>query len=49
MHRKVGELRVRDLIQEWVHHDREHTKQLLSIVQARAWPHMANAQKFADD
>jgi len=49
VHRKVGELRVRDLIQEWVHHDREHTKQLLSIVQARAWPHMGNAQKFADD
>lgn len=46
LHPKVGELRVRDLLHEWVHHDRNHTKQLLSIAQERVWPHMGNAQRF---
>ena len=45
-HGKVGELSVRDLLHEWVHHDRNHTRQLLANVQERAWPHMGNAQKF---
>ena len=48
-HAKVGELRVRGLLQEWVHHDRNHTKQILANVQARVWPHMANSQKFAGE
>jgi len=46
MHPKVGELKVRGLLQEWVHHDRNHTKQLLSIAMERVWPHMRNSQKF---
>jgi hypothetical protein len=45
-HPEVGHLIVRDLLHEWVHHDRNHTKQLLSIAQARVWPHMGNAQGF---
>ena len=45
-HPKVGALTVADLLHEWVHHDRNHTRQLLANVQERAWPHMANAQKF---
>lgn len=49
VHKRVGELRVRDLLQEWVHHDRNHTKQILSNVQSRVWPHMGNAQKFRDE
>lgn len=49
VHGKVGELRVRDLLHEWVHHDRNHTRQLLANVQARVWPHMANSQKFAGE
>jgi hypothetical protein len=49
VHRKVGELRVTDLLHEWVHHDRNHTKQILANAQARVWPHMANAQKFSDE
>ena len=48
IHPHVGELTVRDLIHEWVHHDRNHTKQLLSVVQARVWPSMGNARKFAE-
>jgi DinB family protein len=46
MHPKVGELKVRGLLQEWIHHDRNHTKQLLSIAMERVWPHMRNSQKF---
>ncbi len=46
VHSKVGELTVGDIAHEWVHHDRNHAKQLLAIAQERAWPHMGNAQKF---
>jgi hypothetical protein len=45
-HPKVGTLTVRDLLHEWIHHDRNHTKQLLAIAQERAWAHMGNSQKF---
>ena len=47
LHPTVGELTVRDLLQEWVHHDRNHLKQALTNVQHYAWPHMGNAQKFS--
>ena len=47
LHPVVGELTVADLLQEWVHHDRNHLKQILTNVQAYAWPHMGNAQKFS--
>jgi hypothetical protein len=46
MHPEVGELKVRWLLEEWIHHDRNHTKQLLSIAMERVWPHMGNSQKF---
>lgn len=46
VHGKVGELLVKGLLHEWVHHDRNHTRQLLANIQARVWPHMANSQKF---
>ncbi len=46
-HPQVGELRVVDLLHEWVHHDRNHVKQILSNVQAYMWPHMGNAQRFS--
>jgi len=35
-HPKAGRLTVRDLLHEWVHHDRNHTRQLLQIGQERA-------------
>jgi hypothetical protein len=38
---------VADLLHEWVHHDRNHLKQLLANVQAFVWPHMGNAQRFS--
>ena len=46
MHPKVGELKVRWLLEEWIYHDRNHTKQLLSIAMERVWPHMGNSQLF---
>lgn len=47
LHPTVGDLTVADLLQEWVHHDRNHLKQIMTNVQAYAWPHMGNAQKFS--
>jgi hypothetical protein len=44
---RVGFLTVRDLLHEWVHHDRNHMRQMLTNVQAYAWPHMGNAQRFS--
>ena len=49
MHPKVGVLRVRDLVQEWVYHDRNHTRQLLQIQQERVYPDMGNSQKFVGE
>jgi len=46
-HPTVGLLRVRDLLQEWVHHDRNHVRQALANVQAYVWPALGNAQKFS--
>jgi len=48
-HPKVGWLRVQDILHEWVHHDRNHIKQIHGNVQAWAWPHMGNTQKFSGD
>jgi DinB family protein len=47
LHPEVGELRVRDLLAEWVHHDRNHVRQLLANSQGWVWPHMGNAQRFS--
>ena len=46
-HPKVGVLTVADLLHEWVHHDRNHIRQMLANVQAFAWPNMGNAQRFS--
>ena len=48
-HPVVGYLRVGDLLNEWIHHDRNHVRQILANVQAYVWPHMGNAQKFSGD
>ena len=47
-HPQVGELRIIDLLHEWVHHDRNHVKQALSVTQAYVWQHMGNARRFAE-
>lgn len=47
LHPEVGALRVGELLGEWVHHDRNHIRQLLAVTQARVWPQMGNAQRFS--
>jgi hypothetical protein len=49
VHEKVGELRVEDLLHDWVYHDRNHYRQLLANIQAYVWPSMGNARRFEDD
>jgi hypothetical protein len=46
-HPHVGQLSIADLLAEWVHHDRNHQRQILANVQAYVWPHMGNAQRFS--
>lgn len=48
-HPAVGDLRVDELLGEWVHHDRNHVRQLLGVTQARVWAQMGNAQGFTLD
>lgn len=45
-HPEVGDLRVAELLGEWVHHDRNHVRQLLAVTQARVWDQMGNARRF---
>lgn len=45
-HPVVGLLSINNLLHEWVHHDRNHIKQILSNVQALVWPALENAQRF---
>ncbi len=46
-HPMVGELTVRDLLHEWVFHDRSHLQQVLELVKALQWPHMGNSRRFS--
>ena len=47
-HDRVGVISIGDLLGEWVHHDRNHVKQILSVTQVRVWPQMGNARRFVD-
>jgi hypothetical protein len=47
MHPDVGPLRVDELLGEWVHHDRNHIRQMLAVTQARVWAQMGNARRFS--
>lgn len=47
LHPDVGELRVDELLGEWVHHDRNHVRQLLAVTQTRVWGQMGNARRFS--
>jgi hypothetical protein len=48
-HEKVGYVHVGDLLQEWIHHDRNHFRQLQANIQAYVWPSMGNCQKFVGE
>jgi hypothetical protein len=47
LHPEVGLLRVDELLGEWVHHDRNHIRQMLAVAQARVWGQMGNARRFS--
>jgi hypothetical protein len=47
LHPEVGPLRVDELLGEWVHHDRNHVRQMLALTQARVWGQMGNARRFS--
>jgi hypothetical protein len=47
MHPDIGPLRVDELLGEWVHHDRNHIRQMLAVTQARVWGQMGNARRFS--
>ena len=47
LHPTVGRLTVSDVMHEWVHHDRNHMRQMLENVRAFVWPALGNAQKFS--
>ncbi len=46
LHPEVGELRVADLVHEWLYHDWVHTQQLFGCLQSAVWEQMANARRF---
>lgn len=47
IHPDVGPLRVDELLGEWVHHDRNHVRQMLAVTQERVWGQMGNARRFS--
>jgi hypothetical protein len=47
LHPEVGPLRVDGLLGEWVHHDRNHIRQMLAVTQARVWGQMGNNRRFS--
>ena len=47
VHPEVGVLAVGELLGEWVHHDRNHVRQMLAVTQARVWAQMGNARRFS--
>ena len=47
-HPDVGRLIVRDLLHEWVFHDRAHVQQILDNTRALMWPHMGSARRFSE-
>jgi len=47
MHSVVGRVTIRNLLHEWVFHDRNHVRQILANGQARAWPAMGCARRFS--
>jgi hypothetical protein len=48
-HEKVGYVTVQNLLNEWLHHDRNHFRQVQANVQAYVWPEMGNCQHFVGE
>jgi hypothetical protein len=48
-HPKVGSLSIGEVVNEWVHHDRNHLRQILANVQAYVWSQMGATQGFSGE
>lgn len=48
-HPKVGRLAINDLLHEWIHHDRNHARQLMAVTQERVYPHLGGSQGFVGE
>ena len=47
LHDRVGRLSIGEVTAEWVHHDRNHVRQMLANSQDRVWRQMGYAQRFS--
>lgn len=45
-HPQIGYVRVRDLLHEWLYHDRDHMQQILAVTRAFVWSSMGNITKI---
>ena len=46
IHPKIGKIRIREVLHDWMYHDLNHLKQIDSIVQSFLWAHLGNMQRF---
>jgi len=46
MHPKIGKIRIREVLHDWMYHDLNHLKQIDSIVQSFLWARLGNMQRF---
>jgi hypothetical protein len=46
MHPKIGKIRIREVLHDWMYHDLNHLKQIDSIVQGFIWNRLGNMQRF---
>ena len=46
VHPKIGRIRIRELLHEWIYHDLNHLRQIDANVQRFLWDHLGNMQRF---
>lgn len=46
VHPKIGHIRIRELLHEWIYHDLNHIRQIDANVQRFLWDHLGNMQRF---
>jgi len=46
VHRKIGLIRVRELLHEWLYHDLNHVKQIQLNIQSLLWNQLGSMQAF---
>ena len=46
VHPKIGRIRIRELLHEWIYHDLNHLRQIDANVQRFLWEHLGNMQRF---